>query len=111
MNRRKPMSDALIEAVAHRFRALAEPARLRILQHLLSGERSVNELTQGAGLSQANTSKHLAVLHIAGFVERRKEGTTVYYTIADPSVHAMCDLMCTRVSAQARAKVRAVDAR
>jgi len=105
------MSDALIEAVASRFRALAEPARLRILQHLLSGERSVNDLTEATELSQANTSKHLATLHAAGFLERRKEGTAVYYAIADPVVHKLCDLMCARIAAQARAGARAVGTR
>jgi DNA-binding transcriptional ArsR family regulator len=108
MARPKPMSDALIDAVAFRFRALAEPARLRILRQLLAGERSVNELTEATGLSQANTSKHLATLTASGFLTRRKEGTTVYHAIADPVVHDLCDLMCTRISAQARAGARAV---
>lgn len=108
MPKRKPMTDAMLEAVALRFRALAEPARLRILQHLLAGERSVNELTEASGLSQANTSKHLAVLHAGGFVSRRKEGVTVYHAIADPVVHQMCDLMCARIAQQARAGARAV---
>lgn len=111
MSKPKPMSDALLEAVALRFRALAEPARLRILQHLLSGERSVNDLTEASGLSQANTSKHLATLHAAGFVARRKEGTSVYHAIADPVVHDLCELMCARITAQARARARAVEAR
>jgi DNA-binding transcriptional ArsR family regulator len=105
------MSEALIEAVANRFRALGEPARLRILQQLLSGERSVNDLTEATGLSQTNTSKHLATLHAAGFLERRKTGTSVYYAIADPVVHQLCALMCARITAQARAGARAVNAR
>jgi ArsR family transcriptional regulator len=111
MPKPKPMSDVLVDAVALRFRALAEPARLRILQHLLAGERSVNELTEASGLSQANTSKHLATLHAAGFVARRKEGTTVYHAIADPVVHELCELMCARITAQARAGARAVSGR
>lgn len=111
MAKTKPMSDALLEAVAVRFRALAEPARLRILQQLLTRERSVNDLTEATGLSQANTSKHLATLCAAGFISRRKEGTTVYHAIADPTVHELCDLMCARIAAQARAGARAVNAR
>lgn len=111
MPKHKPMSEALLEAVALRFRALAEPARLRILQQLLSGERSVNELTEATGFSQANTSKHLATLCAAGFLERRKEGATVYHAIADPVVHELCDLMCARIASQARAGARAVGAR
>lgn len=111
MPKPKPMSDALVDAVAVRFRALAEPARLRILQHLLAGERSVNDLTEASGLSQANTSKHLSILHAAGFVARRKVGTTVYHAIADPAVHELCELMCTRIAEQARAGARAVGGR
>lgn len=111
MPKTKPMSDALLEAVALRFRALAEPARLRILQQLMSHERSVNELTEATGLSQANTSKHLATLHAAGLVERRKEGTQVYYLTADPVVKELCDLVCTRITAQVRASSRAMRAK
>jgi ArsR family transcriptional regulator len=105
----KPMSEPMLDAVALRFRALAEPARLRILQHLMVGERSVSELTEASGLSQANTSKHLAILHAAGLLDRRKEGTTVYHAIADPLVHELCDLVCSHVSKRARAGARAYD--
>lgn len=105
------MSDALLDAVALRFRALAEPSRLRILQELLAGERTVNELAEATRLSQANTSRHLVTLHGTGFLARRKEGTLVYYGIADPTVSKLCDLMCTRIAAQARASARAVDTR
>ena len=111
MTKLRPMSDAMIDAVALRFRALAEPARLRILQQLLAGERSVNELTAATGLSQANTSKHLATLTTSGFLTRRKDGTTVYHSIADPVVHELCDLMCARIAEQARAGARAVGGR
>jgi DNA-binding transcriptional ArsR family regulator len=92
------MSPQTLEAVAAQFRALAEPTRLALLQELQSGELSVNELTAAAGFSQANTSKHLAVLYAADFLRRRKQGTTVLYSIADPMVHELCKLMCARVS-------------
>jgi DNA-binding transcriptional ArsR family regulator len=107
----KPMPEALLAAVATRFRALAEPTRLRILQHLLAGERSVNEITAAIGQSQANTSKHLSTLRATGFLVRRKEGSTVLYSIADPWVHELCDLMCERVSAELRAGARAAAGR
>lgn len=102
------MSEAMLVAVAQRFRALAEPARLRILQQLLAGERSVNELTEVTGLSQANTSKHLATLTAAGLLERRKEGTTVFHSIADPVVFKLCDLMCAHITTRTRSAARAV---
>jgi len=105
------MPEALLAAVAVRFRALAEPTRLRILQHLLGGERSVNEITAAIGQSQANTSKHLSTLRACGFLVRRKAGATAYYSIADPWVYELCDLMCARVSEELRAGARAASGR
>jgi len=91
------MSPRMLDAVALQFRALSEPARLALLQLLRRGEASVNALTAASGFSQANTSKHLSMLHAAGFLNRRKQGTTVLYAIADPVVHELCNLMCARV--------------
>lgn len=106
MAKHKPMSEPMLEAVALRFRALAEPARLRILQQLLEGERSVSELCESTGLTQANTSKHLATLCAAGMLARRKQGTTVYHAIGDPLVPRICDLMCKHTTDKARARAR-----
>jgi DNA-binding transcriptional ArsR family regulator len=105
------MSEPMLEAVAQRFRALAEPARLRILQRLLDGERSVSELCDSTGLSQANTSKHLATLCATGFLERRKQGTTVYHAISDPLVQEICDLMCRHTADRARAGAKSLGGR
>ncbi len=82
------------DLVAERFRALAEPTRLRLLSTLRPGPRSVGELVALIGTSQANVSKHLQVLYKQGFVDRRKAGTTIYYQIADPMVFEMCELVC-----------------
>lgn len=82
------------DEVAHRFKALAEPARLRILDALRSGELPVNELVARTGLNQANLSKHLQVLHSARFVARRKDGVFVRYRLTDADVFVLCDLMC-----------------
>jgi DNA-binding transcriptional ArsR family regulator len=96
----KPASPALLEHVADRFKALAEPARLQLLQCLRTGDYSVNELVEKTGLGQANVSKHLQILHATGFVTRRKEGLFVHYALADSTVSKLCDLMCDRVHAQ-----------
>lgn len=82
-------------------RRLAIWWRLLLLDALRDGKRSVGELTQRTGLSQANTSKHLQVLHALQFVDRRKDGLHVYYCISDPSVFAICDLVCGRLKAEA----------
>lgn len=91
------MTDELFEPVAERFRALGEPARLRILNALRSGEASVGELVELTGLSQANLSKHLQLLHALGFVTRRKQGLFVYYALADADIFRLCDVMCGRL--------------
>lgn len=87
----------LLEMVAGRFRALAEPARLTILHALSGGERTVTELVESTGLGQGNLSKHLQQLHTGGFVSRRREGLFVYYALADKDVLALCEIMCNRI--------------
>lgn len=100
------LSPEALQLVADRFRVLAEPLRLRILQLLRNGEKNVTELTAILGTTQPNVSKHLRVLQEAGLIGRRQSGTTVYCFVADPSVFELCDVVCTslhaRMSAQAR---------
>jgi DNA-binding transcriptional ArsR family regulator len=103
-----PLTPPLIDLVAERFRALGEPARLRILSSLREGEQTVSGLVATTALSQANVSKHLQLLHGAGFVERRKEGLNVHYRLADPAVFQLCDLMCGRLEAEARERLAVV---
>lgn len=88
------MNDKTMELVAERFRVMGDPQRLRLLQALGDRERAVADLAREGGTSQANASKHLAVLLRAGLVARRKEGLYVYYRAADPSVFQLCDLVC-----------------
>jgi len=103
------LTAATIDLVAERFRTLGEPTRLILLDQLRRGqERSVNELVEATGAGQANISKHLQILLSAGFVSRRKEGTTVYYQLADPSVFQLCDLVCGRAEVVIEQKRRAL---
>jgi ArsR family transcriptional regulator len=67
-------------------RALADPKRLCVLECLASGERSVGELSSQVGCQVPNMSQHLAVLRSAGLVTTRRDGNTVYYRLADPTV-------------------------
>ncbi len=89
-----PLPDPLVELVAQRFRLIGEPMRIRLLDRLRDGEASVGELAEVLGSSQQNVSKHLGALHQAGIVGRRKEGNRVVYEIADPSVFALCEIVC-----------------
>ena len=64
------------------------------LNALRQGEKTVGELVEGTGGSQANVSKHLALLLRQGLVSRRKEGVFSYYEIRDPSLFELCELVC-----------------
>jgi len=90
----KPLNDKTLEMVAERFRLLGDPLRLRLLQTLEGGERSVADLVTATGASQANVSKHLQLMLRGGVVQRRREGLFVYYSVRDPRVFQLCDVVC-----------------
>lgn len=98
-----PMPEDLAELVARRFKVLAEPMRIRLLDRLRESEATVGELSDGLAASQQNVSKHLAVLADAGMLGRRKEGNRVYYRIIDESVFALCEQVCGAAQQQLRA--------
>jgi ArsR family transcriptional regulator len=95
-----PLPPDLAELIARRFRAIADPMRVRMLDRLRDGEASVNDLAAELGSTQQNVSKHLGVLADAGIVGRRKEGNRVYYRIADEGVLGLCEQVCGSVRAQ-----------
>ena len=100
------LDTAQLERVAGLFKAFAEPGRLAILQELKSGEMSVSELVDKLPTSQANVSKQLKLLHDAGVVGRRKDGTQVIYRIADPMVFELCRLVCEKLNRDATKPAR-----
>lgn len=100
------LTPDVLDLVAERFKALSEPARLRILNALREGERTVSELMEETGLGQANVSKHLQILHALGFVERRKEGLYVHYRLQGEDVFQLCDIICGRLAAETDARGR-----
>jgi DNA-binding transcriptional ArsR family regulator len=87
------LSEEQLEQVAGRFRVLGEPMRLRILQAVCRKPRPVGAIVQAVGATQANVSKHLALLAGAGILERRKEGQRVYYGMGDPLAMKLCALV------------------
>ena len=107
----RTMSPEALEMIAVRFRAMGEPLRLRILQELEGGERTVSTLAQSVASTQPNVSKHLRVLQDAGLVERRQQGTSAYYSIADEMVFELCEMICTRLRDRLEAQVGVLDAR
>jgi DNA-binding transcriptional ArsR family regulator len=89
-----PLPDDLVELIAERFRVLAEPTRIKLLDRLREGEATVLELTEQIGTTQQNVSKHLGLLQRAGIVARRKQGNFAYYRIVDDGVFALCEAVC-----------------
>ncbi len=96
----RPIPMDLAELIAARLRVIGDANRIRILDQLRDGELSVAQLTERLGTSQQNTSKHLGVLLQAGIVSRRKEGTSAWYSVADPGVYALCEEVCGGLQAQ-----------
>ena len=78
--------DVLRDRSAAIAKALADAKRLCVVERLADGERSVSELSRDVGCQVPNMSQHLAVLRTAGIVASRREGSTVFYRLADPNV-------------------------
>ena len=96
-----PLTDlppAALEHVAHYFRTLSEPMRLRILNTLGTGELSVGDIAAQVDSSVANVSRHLAQMAQHGLVARANQGNSVLYRIVDPTVHELCDLVCGSIA-------------
>ncbi len=102
------VSEQLLERIASRLRAMGNPVRLKILHALEAGELSVNEILSRIGGSQANISKHLAVLRTAGLVESRRDGVSVYYRIGDAAVFTVCQTVCEALQDRASAEAQAI---
>ena len=79
------------EVKANLFRVLGHPARVRILELLHDGERSVGSLQAELELDSGGTSQHLAALRRIGLVGSRREGTSVYYRVDDPRVFELLE--------------------
>ncbi len=94
---KKTMTDDAIQQVSNVLKAMADPMRLRILHSLHEGELSVSTIIDAVGGSQANVSRHLAVLRRAGLVGCRREGLNAFYSIADPKVFTICESVCSSI--------------
>lgn len=100
----QPLSDEAIDLVANRFKIMSEPLRLKLLQLLRNGEKSVGELTELCSTSQPNVSKHLKILQTGGLVSRVQKGNTVYYSIADQSIFTICEVVCGSLEERIRSQ-------
>lgn len=80
------LSQPISEIKAELFRSLAHPARIRVLELLSEGERSVGDMQPLVGIELSHLSQQLGVLRRARLVQTRKEGSNVYYSLHDPEV-------------------------
>jgi ArsR family transcriptional regulator len=87
------MPDSLRQFKAEIFQALGHPTRIAIVDLLREGELTAGTFSDRLGLEQANLSQHLSVLRARQIVVARKAGNQVFYTVRDPLIHKMLDLM------------------
>jgi len=80
------IDQAKLERAAEVLKTVAHPVRLRIVELLESGEKSVNELKEMLGVTQPLTSQHLSQMRMRGVLGSRREGSLVFYSIANPDV-------------------------
>ena len=79
--------------LAELSKAFADPKRLIIIAELRKGQKSVGDLVRILAIPQAAVSRHLAVLRERGIVDARREGTNVFYSLADPMICEACDII------------------
>lgn len=96
--------DPVFSTVAGYFGVLAEPTRLKIMHALCLGEKTVTQVVEQTGATQTNVSRHLGLMHRHGMVARRKEGTLVFYSVADPVMIELCREVCNRIAATMEAR-------
>ena len=92
----KRLSEEHVTLIVNRARALGEPVRVRIIEALARGEQAVGQLASALGMQQSTASKHLQVLFHAGLVHRRREASTVIYSVADPELVAWCRYLSSK---------------
>ena len=87
------IEDRLFTLHAEVCKAMAKPTRLKVLNALQQGERSVQVLAKTLKLRKANLSQHLAILRQRGIVATRREGLNIYYRCANPKMLKACEIL------------------
>ncbi len=99
-----PELERLFQTVSGYFALLAEPTRLKILNALCEGERSVSDIVAHTGATQTNVSRHLNLMFAHGVLNRRRDGAMTLYSIADQNVVELCRTACVRIASMADEK-------
>ncbi len=92
--------EAVFNRVAAYFGLLSEPIRLKIVHAICLEEKSVTQVVAATGATQTNISRHLNRMYAAGALARRRDGTQVYYSVADPNLIELCRTVCVRIAAE-----------
>jgi DNA-binding transcriptional ArsR family regulator len=90
--------DPVFDAVAAYFSVLSEPTRLKIMHCVCNGEKTVSEIVAETGATQSNVSRHLGLMYRHGVLTRRRNGTQILYTVADPTMVELCRSVCNRIA-------------
>lgn len=99
-----PLPEHMLEGVARRFRTLGVPSRLRILNALMDGPVGMADLAEATELEQSNLSRQVTELEREGLVARQRSGRSVEVEIADPTLMALCELVCGALREESAAR-------
>ncbi len=103
------LSPVALAMIADFFKMLSEVSRLEIVCALKQGPLTVGQIIESTGLGQANVSKHLKLLTNAGILSRTQQGVNVLYTIANPVIFPLCDLVCNSLVDQLQQQNQALE--
>ena len=93
-------SDQVFDSAAELFRLLATPIRLKIISALCGHEKNVSQLLAEINTTQPNMSQHLATLHRAGVLSRRRDATQIYYRIGSERAATLCRAVCMQIAVE-----------
>lgn len=94
----EPELERLFERVSGYFALLSEPTRLKILNALCDGERSVTDIVERTGATQTNVSRHLNLMFGRGVLSRRRDGPMTFYSVADQNMISLCRAACVQIA-------------
>lgn len=91
-------TDQVFDSAAELFRLMSTPIRLKIISALCGHEKNVSQLLAEIDTTQPNMSQHLATLHRAGVLSRRRDATQIYYRIGSERAATLCRAVCTQIA-------------
>lgn len=93
-----PEADQVYAVAAELFAVMSTPLRLKIIAALCNDEKNVGRLLEEIETTQPNMSQHLNTLYQAGVLARRRDGVSIYYSIANETVVALCRSICVQIA-------------